>query len=74
MRKMVDLLGVGRIVTKTLGKKSSAQNIADSYGLRWVYNTGFWGSDLFIGYLTHFNELKLAIYSHQPAYNCPPHF
>ena len=34
VRKMVDFLEVGRTVTKSLGKKNSAQKIADSYGLR----------------------------------------
>ena len=74
VRKMVDFLEVGRTVTKSLGKKNSAQKIADSYGLRWVYNAGFWGSDLFMGYLTHFTEWKPVIYSHWPADNFLPDF
>ena len=69
VRKMVDFLEMGRTVTKSLGKMNSAQKIADSYGLRWVYNAGFWGSDLFMGYLTHFTEWKPVIYSHRPADN-----
>ena len=74
VRKMVGFLEVGRTVTKSLGKKNSAQKIVDSCGLRWFYNTGFWGSDLFIGYLTHFTEWKPVIYSHQPADNFLPDF